>query len=140
MFQTLRRHAKLGVALALIAGILGAVSFWSSSVPQPESPSIAQYNQVCETACAFTTCTPRDIASFSNRIHIRCFEVLSGGIQYFAMANSDPTVDHVLSMLNVAIANPGLKVFIEYATSQSDNPTGCQTRDCRGLLHVYLAR
>jgi hypothetical protein len=101
------------------------------------------YPQVGESQgnqTARTSCTPANIAVFSNRIHIKCSQALQDGTQFFAVATSDPSVDRILSVLNVAIVSPGLKVVLDYATSPSDNPPGCLTSDCRKMLSIFLAR
>jgi hypothetical protein len=125
------------IAVALIIGIMAALLIVGTSFSkQPSAPHQPQLEPFGRAAC-----TPGDVTVYAgSRIHIRCLEAVSGSIIYFAVGTGDTDADKLLSILNVAIANPGLKVVVDYIDSSASNPAGCNVGDCRRLVTVSLQR
>ena len=84
-------------------------------------------------------CDVNNVASFDNRIHIRCNNS-NNGIYYYAYP-TDPsnvaTANQFLAIGNTAYAL-GHHVWVYYNSSSSLNPTGCNTGDCRGLWGISM--
>ena len=84
-------------------------------------------------------CDVSNVASFDNRIHIRCSNS-NNGIYYYAYP-TDPvhvaTANQFLAIGNTAYAL-GHHVWVYYDSNSSMNPAGCNTSDCRGLYGVSM--
>ena len=80
-----------------------------------------------------------NVASFNNRIHIRC-GTANGSILYYAYATDSANVATANQML--AIGNTafvvGRPVWFYYNASSSLNPPGCNAGDCRGLVGISM--
>ena len=89
---------------------------------------------------AETSCTPSNVIVFSNRVHIKCVEIV-GGIQYFAAPTADAAhVARVLSIISTAtVAGRTVIVFYNPADT-SGTSIGCQANDCRLIQSVGFWR
>ncbi len=89
------------------------------------------------------TCTPAGVATFSNRVHVRCTTLAPpGNIRYFAACTSrDSTgASRYLSVFTTAFAM-GKNLTIHYDPSDTSGTTcGCLASDCRVLTGVEVAQ
>ena len=95
------------------------------------------------TSVAFAAdpnCTPNSVVVFSNRVHIRCEEIV-GGIQYFAASTADAAhIARVLSIISTATV-AGRVVSVRYDPADtSGTAIGCQANDCRLIQAVGFYR
>jgi hypothetical protein len=79
-----------------------------------------------------TTCTPANVAVFSNRIHVKCSASVAGGIWFFALSTSDAAhTNRMLTLFTTALAS-GRPLHIDYNPSTTAGTSlGCQSGDCR---------
>jgi hypothetical protein len=87
----------------------------------------------------WVTCTPSSVATYFERIHIRCSESFSG-ISFFAYGTKkDPAgAARSMSMATSALIS-GRNVKILYdPEDQSGASIGCQTGDCRLLIGLEM--
>ncbi len=84
----------------------------------------------------WTDCTPSNVMTSQNRVHVKCEETV-GGIQYFAVSAEDPAnAARTLSSLSTALV-AGKTVSIYYEpTDLSGAAFGCQTNDCRLIIFL----
>jgi|ERR1044072_157315 hypothetical protein len=123
---------------SLVFGALmtGAFSFNSKTSASSPDAAAAEQPAVASAplaAAATTTCTPIQVAIFSNRIHVRCAAPV-GGISYFAFPTSNATqADRYLSMLlDAQVAHRNLTVWYDPNTT-SGTSYGCLASDCRPI-------
>lgn len=78
------------------------------------------------------TCTPAGVATFHNRVHVRCTTSAPGNIRYFAVCTSNSvTAARYLSVFTTAFAmNKNLTIHYS-AADTSGTACGCQAGDCR---------
>jgi hypothetical protein len=90
-------------------------------------------------ANVWSSCTPTGVATFSNRVHVRCSASVSGGIFYFAVATTDSAqAARFVSVASSAlIAGRNLEVWYDPA-DLSGASFGCQTNDCRRAQALEL--
>jgi len=104
---------KLLIALALVTGVAGAV------------PAIA----------ADFSCSPTEVAVFSNRIHVKCSSALQDGtttIWYWAVSTSDAQrANRFLSTASTALVSGRMLRFSYNPADASGTSFGCLTKDCR---------
>ena len=83
-------------------------------------------------------CTPKGVATFSNRIHIRCAQSFSG-VFFFAYGSKDSAgAARYMSMATSAlISGRNVRIFYDPA-DQSGASIGCQTSDCRLLRGLEI--
>ena len=92
-------------------------------------------------------CKPTESAVFlGTRYHVKCERPTMMGqyydqaIYYYSIPAADPArVDQALQIVNAAITS-GKRVRLFVWTGTSNNPSGCQTGDCRGFFGVELLR
>ena len=89
-------------------------------------------------AATWTDCTPANVATFANRVHVKCTASVAG-IQYFAVATSDSAAAaRFISLANSAlVAGRTLSVFYDPADT-SGAAWGCQSNDCRSALGLAI--
>jgi hypothetical protein len=90
-------------------------------------------------AQTWVACTPSSVATYSERIHVRCSESFSE-ISFFAYGTKkDPAgAARYMSMATSALIS-GRNVKILYdPEDQSGASIGCQTGDCRLLLALEM--
>lgn len=78
------------------------------------------------------SCTPSNVAVFSNRIHVKCSASVAGGVWYFALSTTDSAYSNrMLSLFTTALAG-GRTLSIDYNPSTTAGTSiGCQSADCR---------
>ena len=79
------------------------------------------------------TCTPSGVASFSNRVHVRCSNLAPGNIRYFAVCSAPDAAaaSRYLSTFTTGFVM-GKNIVIYYTPSDtSGTACGCGTSDCR---------
>lgn len=78
------------------------------------------------------SCTPSNVAVFSNRIHVKCSASVAGGVWYFALSTTDSAYSNrMLSLFTTALAG-GRTLSIDYNPSTTAGTSiGCQSSDCR---------
>ena len=83
-------------------------------------------------------CTPTGVATFPNRIHIRCAQSFSG-VVFFAYGSSDSAgAARYMSMATSAlISGRNARIFYDPA-DQSGASIGCRTTDCRLLRGLEI--
>jgi len=114
--------------------VMGAFSFTSkTSASSPDAAAAEQPAAALAPVAATTTCTPIQVAVFSNRIHVRCAAPV-GGISYFAFPTSNAVnADRVLGMLEEAqIAHRNLTIWYD-PNATSGTSYGCLASDCRPI-------
>jgi hypothetical protein len=100
--------------------------------PVPDHPDVPN-------ASTFYCSSVNNVATFENRVHLRC-STSNGDIIYYAYA-TDPahvaTANQILAIANSAFAL-GKGVWVYYNISSDLNPPGCNSGDCRGLVGVSM--
>jgi zona occludens toxin (predicted ATPase) len=120
------------IVLAFIAGALLSAAVLThqvqSVVAAPDSPT--------ETF----TCTPSQIAVFTNRIHMRCTTTTADGIYYFAVSTADPAAaSRFLSIFTTAKVS-SKNVYMYYTTSDTTGTAwGCLASNCRRITGAEVA-
>lgn len=97
----------------------------------PTRPSFA--------ASTFFTCKSVEVATYAERIHVRCTQVASGGIVFFAVstANSAHAARLLASLLMAHTV--GKDIVVEFDPSDTSGTAfGCAAHDCRRLLSVAV--
>ena len=89
-------------------------------------------------ADTWVVCTPTGVASFSNRIHVRCSQSFSG-IAFFAYKAGDSAgAARYMSLASSAmISGRNLRILYNPA-DQSGTAIGCQAGDCRLLTGMEM--
>jgi hypothetical protein len=85
------------------------------------------------------TCTPDSVATYNERIHIKCTAPASGGIWFFAAPTTNPHhAARLLSILSLAdVAGRNVSVLYD-PNDTSGTSFGCLETDCRILLAAEL--
>ena len=88
---------------------------------------------------AFYTCNSVDVATYANRVHVRCDKAASGGIVFFAVATANSAhAARILSVLMMAHLTTR-KIVVEYNPNDTSGTSfGCLAHDCRRLLSVAV--
>jgi hypothetical protein len=87
---------------------------------------------------AWFNCTPENVMSYSNRVHVKC-QNSTAGISYFAMSTSNVTLADRFVRIATAGLVSGRTVIIEYTPSDTSGTSfGCAAGDCRKALSVGL--
>ena len=90
-------------------------------------------------------CSPTDVTVFfDSRLHIKCSRSMPLGgyaeidIYYFSVSTNDyDNLEHARELASKAIASgKTLKLFAR--TSESYNPSGCASSNCRKLIGISL--
>jgi hypothetical protein len=102
-------------------------------------------------------CTIRDVAAFTNRVHIHCLS--DGGrpsgslysrdyqpppqpdanVSYFAVgAAADPALADRVIALAASASQQNKQVTVFYRTDPAENPPGCLPSDCRRLTGLVM--
>ncbi|MFD0363042.1 hypothetical protein ACFQZZ_16480 [Nocardia sp. GCM10030253] len=87
-------------------------------------------------AVTFITCTPIGVATYKDRVHVRCAAAV-GGIRFFAVSTSDAAhAARILSVISTAQA-AGRTLGIDYDPADTRGTSfGCQSHDCRTIISV----
>ena len=87
-------------------------------------------------AQTFISCTPVQVMTFPERVHVRCAAAV-GGISFFAVSTKDAAyAARVLSVISTAqVAGRTLTILYDPA-DLSGAAIGCQNTDCRLILGV----
>lgn len=80
-------------------------------------------------------CFVRDVMSFYDRTHVRCYNRAQGKFSYFAVDTSQPVAETLLNKSWKSMRS-GKPLTVKYAPTADLNPTNCAARDCRRLLDV----
>lgn len=99
-------------------GVDGAAS---PQLPKPAAPATGTHS-----------CSVGSVAVFQSRVHVYCTNA-AGAVRFFAAATKDPAASMFIQVAAQAKA-ASQKISIEYSTKTADNPSGCQTNDCRKIL------
>jgi hypothetical protein len=144
MEQT-RFHRTMLLVLIILGMILLAVlalTKHSAIAANPvQAAALPQYTSTSDEPVGGPfTCTIGNIATFSNRIHVFCSNAVPPLPQYFAAWGDSAhalATNRFLTLLNTAYAL-GKPVHIYYFDDPGQNPTGCNTNDCRGIDWIYI--
>lgn len=91
--------------------------------------AIAEKAAAAET---WTDCVPMGVATFSNRVHVRCSAAVGGGILYFAMQTTDSAAAARFVSVASSALIAGRTLKIQYDPADLTGGTfGCATGDCR---------
>ena len=115
--------------LIAVCACLLLIQAGSSVLPAPVMAATEQ------APTAVFTCTPATVGTFTDRVHVRCNPVATGGIAYFAYCSTtDPlTANRFLSIFTTAKVT-GKTVEIYYTPSDtSGTKCGCSSDNCRVL-------
>ncbi len=85
-------------------------------------------------------CTPQQVATFTNRVHVLCTAAAAGGINYFAVCTDGNSAysAKVLSEFTAAkIAGKRLLIYYS-AADTSGTACSCAASDCRLVTGVEL--
>jgi len=87
---------------------------------------------------AWHTCKPTDVATYAERIHVRC-DTKAGNIAFFALPTANSAhAGRVLSVLLVALVE-SRSIRIEYDPNDTSGTSfGCLASDCRRLASVAV--
>ena len=90
-------------------------------------------------ASTFSTCKPVEVATYAERIHVRCVQATSGGIVFFAVATANSAhAARILSSL-LMTHTVGKNIVVEFDPSDTSGTAfGCMAHDCRRLLSVAV--
>jgi hypothetical protein len=126
-----RSFIFLPIALISLGGAITVLSIWSLIFAPPLQAQSVGANQ---TIGATFTCTPISVASFTNRVHVRCSAAAPGGIYWFAVSTKDSGMaSRFLSIFTTAKVT-GKNIFIWYdAADLSGGAWGCLNSDCRNI-------
>jgi hypothetical protein len=93
-----------------------------------------------EAAQVWVGCTPVDVATYAERVHVRCTSSISG-VRFFAVATTDaPAAARFVSVATSALV-AGRTLTVLYDPADTSGPTfGCQTSDCRRALALAIQR
>lgn len=82
----------------------------------------------------WVSCDPIAVATFENRVHVRCAASVGGGISYFARPITDgaETQRYLSTLLAAQVAGRTLSILTDLADT-SGATFGCQASDCRRL-------
>jgi hypothetical protein len=134
------RYAALTIVLLVVSFYAGqALTNPTSSVRAQENIQTSAPNIPDEPNDWFECSPVREIAAFSNRIHVRCYTA-NGSIYYYAYPNDSAhssVANQMLAVGNTAFAL-GKGVIVYYNADPSLNPPGCNTGDCRGLWGISI--
>lgn len=90
-------------------------------------------------ASTTTTCKPIEVATYAERIHVRCAQATSAGIVFFSVATANSA--HAARMLSSLLMahTVGKNVVVEFDPNDTSGTAfGCQAHDCRRLLSVAV--
>src|SRR2546423_3272172 len=90
-------------------------------------------------AAVWVDCTPANVASFANRVHVKCSASFGGGVQYFAVASTDTAYANRFQSLASSALVAGRTVSIFYEPADITGAAwGCQANDCRRALGIAI--
>jgi hypothetical protein len=105
----------------------------------PRRPKAARVPSAAELAAIDRPlahrCFVRDVMSFYDRTHVRCYNRAQGKFSYFAVDTSQPVAETLLNKAWKSMRS-GKPLTVKYAPTADLNPTNCAARDCRRLLDV----
>jgi hypothetical protein len=93
------------------------------------------FNMTAHAADTWASCTPNQVMTYSQRIHVRCASAI-GKISYFALSTQNAQLAaRTLSVISTAqVAGRTLTVLYDPADLTGAS-IGCLTSDCR-LIHA----
>jgi hypothetical protein len=128
----------IGVGVLIGVQLMGAAAASppASAEGAPAQTTDVQVDPLDPSAIKWYTCTPANVATYLNRVHVMC-TVPDGAIWYFAAPTSDyKNAARVLSLLLTAEAT-GKSVTVLYDTlDTSGTAYDCLEADCRPILAV----
>jgi hypothetical protein len=122
VFQKIAHRYWLAALLVLIGG--AAIAFLSASNATSASSSAAPQ---------YFLCTPVAVATFSDRVHVRCSPAAPGGIAFFAVCSTSDAANaaRFLSVFTTAKVT-GKQLAIYYNPNDTSGTScGCASADCR---------
>ncbi len=145
--KTLRMIVIVGVLFLLGFGVawlgqadraVAGTSQTTAPAPALQAPDSNPTDLAAPDASTWVTCTPNNVAAFSNRIHVRCNESYSN-IRYFAYPTTNAAAAaRYLSLLTSAqVAGHTLSILYDPADT-SGTSYGCLATDCRPIQAVEL--
>ena len=133
------RYAALIIILLVISFYAGqALAKPTTSVRAQDNIQASEPNIPNEPNAVFHCPVVTGIATFTNRIHLRCNTANNGTIYFYAYPNDSAhsvVAGQMLAVINTAYAL-GKGVDVYYYPDSGSNPPGCGTGDCRGLWGV----
>ena len=105
----------------------------------PKKPRVKRMPSEAEIAAIMKPkahrCFVRDVMSFYDRTHVRCYNRAQGKFLYFAVDTSQPVAETLLNKAWKSMRS-GKPLTVKYAPTSDLNPTNCAAQDCRRLLDV----
>lgn len=95
--------------------------------------AVSIVSSVIPASAVTYTCTPERVATFSNRVHVRCTTATPAGILWFAVCSDGNSAfaARALSTFTAAkVTGKNLALFYESADT-SGTACGCLATDCR---------
>lgn len=138
-----RSRLLQGSALLIFAFILGSLLLGSARTPgarAQEGPPAPAAPAAVEAPYLVHTCTPLEISTFENRIHVQCVES-AGSIRFFAAATANPAnAARMLSTLTAAQLS-GRALLVTYNPDDTSGDSfGCLPADCRKMTGVSVGQ
>ncbi|GAB4534559.1 MAG: hypothetical protein Fur0018_24470 [Anaerolineales bacterium] len=142
--QPLRTLIILGMAFLLgfggvwITQPLRAAADASQTTSQAPNDHPANLEVEAPEGSTWVTCTPNNVAVFSERIHVKCNESYSG-VRYFAYptTNAAATARFLSLLTSAQVAGHTLSILYNPADT-SGTAYGCAASDCRPFQAVIL--
>ena len=124
--------SRVGI-IGLSLMVLLSLSLWPGLFVRPLQAQSVRENPVLGDETYFT-CTPIGVASFNNRVHVRCSAAAPGGIYWFAVSTTDSgRASRFLSIFTTAkVTGKNLGIWYN-STDLSGGAWGCNNSDCRNI-------
>ena len=128
------------VTYALIVVLLLLGSFFAGRLLNKPMHVQAQENPGDETRGVVSfNCDIDQVAIYSDRAHIKCANFIIVGsdtVRYFAIANDKENEMLINRVMAIGLTNLSMNrsVNVWFSSVSSNNPSGCQSADCRKLL------
>lgn len=118
--------------------LAGARTQGARAQEEPAAPPPAP--AAADAADLVHTCTPLEISTFENRIHVLCMES-AGSIRFFAASTANPAnAARMLSTLTAAQLS-GRALFVTYDPDDTSGEAfGCHASDCRRMSGVAVGQ
>jgi hypothetical protein len=114
--------------VSALAGLVGLTACFLATLPSPLSAAPVSHS-----------CRATEVATFPERIHVRCNKAAGGGIVFFAVptANNEHAARILSTLLTGHVA--GKTMVMGYDTTDTSGAAfGCAANDCRRLHYVRV--
>lgn len=129
---------KVLYAVVVVLLLLG--SFFAGRLLNKPMNVQAQEDPGDETRAVVSfNCEIEQVAIYSDRAHIKCDNSIVVGtdnVSYFAIANDKENEMLINRVMAIGLTNLSMNRYVNvwFSSVSSNNPSGCQSNDCRKLL------